>query len=151
MPVRDFNPDGTFGMVNRSWGKKVFLEQARITWQNLVNEALSQVGCLRRVSHLSLAEQGIRRMPTKHCGAKLSHMARKGHSWAMDLVNAKRRNLNDLSGIRRNYRAATIHSLRFGELAVEHASAVGQQSTADGPTISTGIDPDLEILESRKL
>lgn len=54
------------------------IEHVRATWASLMNQALERAGRQERVSHKSLAAQGINREPTKHLGPTATAMERRG-------------------------------------------------------------------------
>ncbi len=113
-PVREVLSDGSFGTVNREWGRRSFLERTRIVWKDLLNHAMAKAGHAQRVSHQSLAEQGINRKPTAHVGAKVCAMARRGNLWANRLIKAKRGSIDELTKVRNDFRQHTITRLQRG-------------------------------------
>lgn len=129
-PVREVFSDGSFGKVNRDWGQRSFLERMRIVWQDLLNDALEKAGHAQRVSHQSLAEQGIHRKPTSHVGAKVTAMARSGNPWAIRLVNAKRERTNEHTEIRNRFHQQTVNKLRRGWFEPTPEVATGCRSCA---------------------
>ena len=59
-------------------GRKNDLIEAKAKWADLVNETLEKNQIDDRVSHLSLAEQGIERQPQIHVGYASKEMERRG-------------------------------------------------------------------------
>ena len=114
-PMRGLTPDG-FGKTNRGWNDRDLVSRLRIVWQEMVNEALAAGGSSERVSHSSLANQGIHRKPTRHIGARVSAMARSGNSWAMRLAKAKRGRIDEITQVRNHFRQYTITKLQHGWL-----------------------------------
>lgn len=124
-PVREVLSDGSFGLVNRGWGQRSFLERTRLVWQDLVNDALARAGHAQRVSHQSLVAQGIVRKPTAHVGAKVSAMGRRGNPWAKRLIKAKRGKIDELTEIRNRFRQRTLANLRHGWFEPTSEGATG--------------------------
>lgn len=58
LTMREVSEQG-FGLKNREWNSKDLLQDWRVEWANYANEALSLNGHSERITHLSLAEQGI--------------------------------------------------------------------------------------------
>jgi hypothetical protein len=77
--TRIITPEG-FGAKTRVLDDKKTgeIEHVRATWANLTNQALERAGRQERVSHKSLAAQGINREPTKHLGPTAAAMERRG-------------------------------------------------------------------------
>jgi Ti-type conjugative transfer relaxase TraA len=58
LTLREVSEQG-FGLKNRTWNSKDLLQDWRAEWASYANEALSLNGHRERITHLSLAEQGI--------------------------------------------------------------------------------------------
>lgn len=81
--------------------RKEALQGVRAEWANMVNEALDKAKIAERVTHKSLAAQGIERAPSVHLGPTATAMERRG-------IRTERGDLN---------RAAITPSLERAELA----------------------------------
>lgn len=68
---------GEFGLKNRDWNQKAFLEEQRKNWAEHTNRALEQAGFTARIDHRSLQDQGVERMPQIHLGASVTAMKQK--------------------------------------------------------------------------
>lgn len=110
-PMRDLALDG-FGKTNRGWNDRNLVSSLRSVWTEMINSSLLAAGSSERVSHCSLADQGLLRAPTKHVGARVSAMARSGNSWAMRLAQAKRGRTDALTQVRNHFRQHTITKLQ---------------------------------------
>ena len=67
LTMREVSEQG-FGLKNRTWNSKDLLQNWRREWAGYANEALSLNGHRERVTHLSLAEQGIALEPQTRRG-----------------------------------------------------------------------------------
>jgi len=67
LTTREIDGDG-FGKKNRNWNKKELLQEWRESWAEHNNHWLEENDSDARISHQTLAEQGIDREPTKHVG-----------------------------------------------------------------------------------
>jgi len=67
LTMREVSEKG-FGLKNREWNSKDLLQDWRVEWANYANEALSLNGHRERITHLSLAEQGIALEPQNRRG-----------------------------------------------------------------------------------
>lgn len=90
--TRQVTPEG-FGVKTRALDDKKTgeVECVRATWATLTNQALERAGRHERVSHKSLAAQGIEREPTFHLGPAATAMERRGE-------RSERGNLNRAPG-----------------------------------------------------
>lgn len=77
MPTRSLAPDG-FGKKNREWNNRHLVPVWREGWAELTNQYLEANGSLERIDHRSYAERGIEKVPQKHLGPTVFHMAEKG-------------------------------------------------------------------------
>ena len=99
--------------------RKEALQKIRSEWANMVNAALDKAKIAERVTHQSLAAQGIDRAPSVHLGPTATAMERRG-------IQTERGDLN---------RAAIAPSLERAELAgiraaQQHARAGWRQMQA---------------------
>jgi MobA/MobL family len=137
-PMRHLVSSG-FGTTNRAWNDRTLVKRLREVYQEMANEALASAGSSSRISHRSLADQGLLRKPTRHLGARLSAMAREGNEWAMAQVIQQRGAGDDFENVRAKYFDSTISALR--NVPVEHrvGTSTGSQSHASDPAIDPGI------------
>ena len=77
LTTRNLVSDG-FGKKNRAWNDRSMIHDWREEWAEQQNRALRDAGVNERVSHLSLAEQGIMRKPTIHEGPVPTIIKRSG-------------------------------------------------------------------------
>ncbi len=110
-PLRAIKGDG-FGKIQQEWNHRGLVSQLREIWTTLANQALSKAGVHQVISHRTLADQGLKRPPTRHVGARVSAMARKGNPWAIALEQSKRETHHDLKQVRKSFLKRTITDLR---------------------------------------
>lgn len=91
----------------------------RKEWAEHVNRYLAQEGLTERISHLSLAEQGIEREPTKHKGVAATAIERKNR--AAILENPK------LNAIEKSRRLRQAEPLRIAEPSEPTGQNFGQK------------------------
>jgi len=77
LTTRNIDSDG-FTNKNRDWNNKELLEQWRENWAEQANESFRQANIEERISHLSLEDQGIDRIPQIHLGVAVKAMEDKG-------------------------------------------------------------------------
>lgn len=143
LTLRDIKNDG-FGNKNREWNDKKLLESWRKGWEAEVNASLEELQMDTRVSHKSLKDQGIDRLPMVHegregIGGQNRHKveARRQHNRRIRDTNRTR------SEIRKSQaESAQIHA-RIKELdaEIEELSKPEKTESNDITPVATGIPP----------
>ena len=77
LTTREMTENG-FGKKNREWDKRNNVELWRKEWENEINHEFERQGLTTRVNHLSYERQGIDRTPTKHLGAYVNKLKKRG-------------------------------------------------------------------------
>lgn len=77
-PLDGSTPTGFSAKKDRTWNDRGRVDHDRLRWENVCNRELTAQGRMERVSRLSLAEQGIDRLPQIHVGAAAWGMAQRG-------------------------------------------------------------------------
>ena len=93
LTTRNLFDDG-FGKKERGWNDRAMIEQWREQWADHQNRALRNAECKERVSHLSLADQGIVRKPTVHLGPVATQIERSGRQSTIANDNREIERLN---------------------------------------------------------
>jgi len=88
LTTREIDGDG-FGKKNRDWNKKELLQEWRQSWVEHNNHWLKENDSDARISHQTLAKQGIDREPTKHVGREAWY----AHDKELDLDFARTREI----------------------------------------------------------
>jgi len=77
LTTREVGPEG-FGMKNRDWDKKEYLNLWREQWANALNREFILRGLDVRVAYKSYSRRDMTREPALHLGPVLSAMERRG-------------------------------------------------------------------------
>lgn len=143
LTLRDIKNDG-FGNKNRGWNDKKLLESWRKGWEVEVNESLKDLQLETRVSHKSLKDQGVDRLPMVHegregIGGQNKHKveARRQHNRRIRDTNRTRSELKKFEA-----ESAQIHA-RIKELdaEIEELSKPEIIESNDITPTSVGIPP----------
>jgi hypothetical protein len=78
MTLRPLDGDAFSAKKDRSWNDRSLVETWRQHWESVCNQALEAVGAEARVSRLSLAAQGVTRVPQPKVGVTAWHMEARG-------------------------------------------------------------------------
>ena len=130
------------------WDSFDFVPMCRERWAYFANEALKKAGHDERISHESLAAQGITdRKPQKHLGAKATAMERRGE--ATEIGNYNRfieaeyhetllRNISELEKVVQNEKSETEHQLEPNAKPETTSTTIPQefQSTPITPPVA---------------
>lgn len=116
LTTRDVSPDG-FGAKNRGWNDRAKVEEWRLTWESMANDALASAGSAERVDRRSLEAQGVDREPTHHLGYRAAAMERRGIRTAIGDENRAATALSeDLARATAERRAVEAELVDLGEL-----------------------------------
>lgn len=77
LTTREVDSTG-FTKKNRDWNNKANLEKWRKSWAEKINERLLANNIQEKISHLSLKEQGIERIPQIHIGPTAAAIEKNG-------------------------------------------------------------------------
>ncbi len=78
LTMRKITPEGFASTKCREWNRPEVLEKWREQWATESNRALERSGHQERIDHLSLAEQGVERLPQVHLGPHSAALERQG-------------------------------------------------------------------------
>lgn len=84
MSERTVKPDGELGNVQRGFnptcckrsGRTTAVQEIRLRWQEIANDALEREGCVERIDCRSYKEQGVDKTPGQHRGREATSQLR---------------------------------------------------------------------------
>ena len=126
LTMRHVSPDG-FGLKNTDWNDRKLFVEWRKGWADVNNRMFEQKGLEERISHLSLAAQGIDREPTIHLGAHAAALEKKG-------IRTKRGDINREIE-RRNAERAAQKAAEKAENTKNETTATNEKPANDEHTI----------------